>query len=354
MRPKQEASCSLRGDEDIVCSCRKLQAGTLAYRVDLTTQLDNKKGVIVKIEKAENMPVDAAGNRADIVLDPASTISRMNIGRLYTHYISGACRDVNKHLRALLGIREVKWSVDKLADAGESLISQAYEYLLTFYQCVSPTQYTFFSELNEEERLEHLSEVTQDKINALQLFIPIENPLSSVEMVKAIEAFVKPTYGPVSYVGNSGRRSTTLANVRIAPMYIMMLDKIADEWSSVSTGRLQNFGILSPTIKSEKFTFPFRNTPIRAYGESEFRLMFYSSVKLIAELIDRNNNPQTQRAIYAALLNAVKPTDIDCLVDRVEHPYGNAKNLQVVKHPLMAAGIKLVFKQEVGYGTPRT
>ncbi len=173
-------------------------------------------------------------------------------------------------------------------------------------------------------------------------------------MVKAVEAYVKPTYGPVSYVGNSGRRSTTIANVRIAPMYIMELDKIADEWSSVSTGRLQNFGILSPTIKSEKFSFPFRNTPIRAYGESEARLMCYSYAYLIAELMDRNNNPLTQRMMYAALLTALRPTDIQVLVDRKQHPYGNAKNLQVVKHPLVTAGINFVYSQETAYVITRT
>lgn len=292
------------------------------------------------------MPVDSDGNRADIVLDPASTISRMNIGRLYEHYVAGAARDVNRRLRTMLGITDQRWSVDRLSCLDESLIREAYTYLLTLYQCVSTRQYIFFKELDYEAILEHLSEVTQDKINAIQLYIPIDNDIDSIDMIKNLEALIKPTYGPVRYVGNSGRQSTTLANVRIAPMYIMLLDKIADEWSSVSSGRLQHFGILSPTIKSEKFTFPFRNSPIRAYGESEFRLWSYTYRFVIPELIDRNNNPQTQRIIYAKILTADKPTNIKLLIDRKQHPYGNAKNIQVVKHPLATAGIRVKFEKE--------
>lgn len=292
------------------------------------------------------MPIDSQGNRADIVLDPASTISRMNIGRLYEHYMSGAARDVRQQIRAMLGITGMSSSVDNIGSLDRKQVTAAYEYLLAFYKLVCTRQFEFFKRLGEEGVLEHLSECTKDKINALQLYIPIDNDINSVDMVRNVEALVKPTYGPVSYVGNSGRRSTTKANVRIAPMYFMLLDKITDEWSSVATGRLQHFGILSPNIKSEKFIFPFRNTPIRAYGEAELRILQLISQRYVAELIDRNNNPQTQRAMAVAILTADKPTRIPVLVDRRIHPFGNSKNIQVVKHPITTSGIRICYSKE--------
>jgi len=302
------------------------------------------KGVIVKIEKPENMPIDADGNRADVVFDPASTISRMNLGRLYEQYLNSASRDIAKHIRNLLGLSKAPCSVEKLSCCEETQIQQAYQHLLEYYRLVSDRQYTFFSSLTEDERMEHLADVVA---KGIYLYIPIDNNIDSVEMVRNVEAFVKPTYGPVSYVGNSGIRCTTKKSVRIAPMYIMLLDKIADEWSSVSTGRLQHFGVLSPTIKSEKFSFPYRNTPTRTVGETEGRIYAsYPGPLCIAEMMDISNNPQTQRHIVNNILSAPEPTNISKVVDRSVIPFGNSKNLQLVNHSLMCSGIRIAYVPE--------
>lgn len=298
----------------------------------------------MKLEKPENMPIDIDGNRADIVLDPASTISRMNIGRLYEHYVCGAARDVAKHIRNMLGIPYGPCSTEKISCVDDEIWRSAYHYLLSFYRIVSTKQYEFFNQLNDNDKLEHLASIVRDKI---YLFIPVDNDIDSVEMVKNIEQLVKPTYGPVSYVGNSGRRITTVNNIRIAPMYIMLLDKTPDEWSSVSTGRLQHFGILSTTIKSEKFSFPFRNSPIRAYGETELRILNgYTDPENTAELVDRNNNPATMRLMYYNLLETEKSTNVDCIVDRQQHRLGNAKNLQIVRHSMLVTGIEIIYESE--------
>jgi DNA-directed RNA polymerase beta subunit len=43
---------------------------------------------LCQIAKPEDMPVDQNGNRADIIMDPNSTVSRMNLGRVYEMYIN--------------------------------------------------------------------------------------------------------------------------------------------------------------------------------------------------------------------------------------------------------------------------
>ena len=96
----------------------------------------------------------------------------------------------------------------------------------------------------------------------------------------------------------------------------MLLDKIADDWSSVSSGKLQHFGVLAPMTKTEKFALPYRNSPVRTIGETEGRIFSgYCGREAIAEMMDRSNSPNTQRAVVWNILNSQNPTNIDKIVD---------------------------------------
>ena len=312
------------------------------------TDCHGGKGVICKIEEPENMPVDEAGNRADIVLDPASTISRMNLGRLYEHYLGGVSRDVSKLIRSMVGIDQGKASIERLYDVDQQTISQAYTILMKLYSLVSSKQYDFFNQqISDEQKLEHLKDIINDGI---LFYYPLNNEKDSVQMISDIEQHFKPIYGPVTYRGNSGQIRKTKNRVRIAPMYIMLLEKIADDWSSVSSARLQHFGILSPVIKSEKYGKPHRDSPTRTIGETEGRILTgYCGVEAIAEMMDRSNNPLSRRNLYWNLLNAAYPTNIENVVDRNYIQLGGSKPLQLVKHITTCAGFIPAYTPEKNY-----
>ena len=305
--------------------------------------LSGDKGVICAIEKPENMPVDANGNRADIVMDAASTISRMNLGRLYEHYISGAARDVSDRLRSMVNVKQC--DIGFIANLPDELFNQAYDYLLGFYKITSSRQYDYFSNaIDKEDKYEHLTDVIN---KGIYLYYPIESEKDTTKVIKDIEEHYKPVYGPVTYVGNSGQRVTTNSNVRIAPLYVMLLDKIADDWSSVSSGKLQHFGVLAPMTKSEKFMYPYRNSPVRTIGETEGRIFAgYCGREAIAEMMDRSNSPNTQRSVVWNILNAPNPGDIDHVIDRERIELGNTRPLQLVRHILGVAGLSLVYEPE--------
>lgn len=311
----------------------------------VTHYLNTKgKGVVCKIEKAENMPVDKDGNRADIVIDPTSTISRINIGRLYEHYINGVSRDIVNRVRTMLGIDKGKCSIDLLYSADTVVLKDVYNYMLSYFEITCTKQYEFYKALGEEDRYEVINNVINDD---LYTYLPVNNPKSNMDIVQELEAKFDPTYDKVSYVGNSGKKVVTKSKVRIAPMYIMALDKIADDWSAVSSGRLQHFGILSPIIKSEKFALPFRNSPVRSIGETESRIYVgYCGEEAMAEMMDRSNNPLTQRNMTWNILNADKPTKINNVVDRNLVPLGGSKPIQLVKHMLTASGFTPVYEPE--------
>lgn len=291
------------------------------------------------------MPVDADGNRADIVMDANSTISRMNFGRLYEQYINAASRDVVKYICSTLGIKKGDKKafgvLTELFNTNKPVFNKLYDYLMGYYSIISPKMFNHFSKLNEEEMFNHLFTVIKDN---LFLYIPTDNAPEPVEIIKQLEKHYKPIYSPVSYVGNSGLLITTKNNVRVGSLYVMLLEKIADAWSAVSSGKLQHFGILSQLTKADKFSQPTRNQAVKAIGEAEGRILVaYTGQKLIAEIMDRNNNPQTHKGIVMGILTADNPTNILKLVDRTKNPYGGAKPLQLVNHLTLCAGWKYSY-----------
>lgn len=297
------------------------------------------------------MPIDQYGVRADIIFCTIATINRMNIGRTYEHYIGSTTHHVARKVTESLGfVKGVEITSEQIACLDETLVNQNFSYLLRLYQIVSKVMHEEFSKFNYELKCEHLAEVVNNYgkyANGLFLYIPIANHDTLYNITKLLAQEFPVPRGPVTYRGDSGKLVTTNKAVRIGPMYVMALDKIADDWSSVSSARLQHFGILAVSSKAERNRTPYRNNPVRTIGETEGRIYAgYLGREAIAEMIDRSNNPQTQRSLYRSILDADKPTNIDKLVNRDVLPYGGAKPLLLIKHMLAAAGFKMVYKPE--------
>ena len=291
------------------------------------------------------MPMDEAGNRADIVMDANSTISRMNLARLYEQYTNAASRDVVKHCRARLGLEpsaKGRSVVQTVYYENRALFEEIYAYLMGYYQITSPKMYMWFtSGIEEEDRVQHLARVID---HGIYLYIPPDNPTEPVEMVKAIEAKYRPTYGPVTYIGNSGNKITTNEPVRIGSVYMMLLEKIADDGSAVSSSKLQNFGILAKLSKADKNAQPVKNQAVKIVGETEGRILAtHIGQKPMAEIMDRNNNPITHKHLVWNLLNADNPANVDSLVDRSQIPYNQTKPLQLVNHIAACSGYRYKY-----------
>lgn len=295
------------------------------------------------------MPVDQDGNRADIIMDPNSTISRMNIGRFYEQYFNAASRDVHKRICSSFNVKPFSSYSDAfsvVSNSPKEIVEKNYQYLLNYYKIMSPRMYNWFQDGKIPDTPE---QYISDIINrGVALYIPTDNEPMSEDIIlrleedrKIIDEYYKPLYGPVSYIGNSGKRVTTKNNARIGSVYFILLEKTGDDWNSVASGKLQHFGILSQITKQDKFSKPARNQAVRGSGEAEVRIMIsYIGPKYVAELMDRNNNPFTHNLICHQILSADVPTNIDNLVDRKLYPYGGSKPLQLVKHILEASGLR--------------
>jgi hypothetical protein len=128
---------------------------------------------------------------------------------------------------------------------------------------------------------------------------------------------------------------------------MMLLEKIADDWSAVSYGKTQSSGVLSSMTKSEKYTYPFRNNAVRTIGETEGRVFVgYCGQHAVAEMIDRANSPNTQKNMVWNILSAPNPSNIDYVVNRQMISYGGSKPLALTNHIFNCAGFKMVYDKE--------
>lgn len=312
------------------------------------TDCHGGKGVICKIMEPEDMPVDDAGNRADVIMDPNSTVSRMNLGRLYEQYFNCVKEAVVKKLREDLYLtgkeKNLIPTLKQIRTMEPERWQKAWDYLMTYHQIISEKQYLWFKDGTYKAPFEnYMASVLKDGIYD---YFPPDNQAYLPQQVKQCEETFHPPYTPVTYRGESGKMVRTVNRVRIGSVYMMLLEKIGDDWTAVSSGKTQHFGVLSQVGYADKYSQPTRTNPIRALGESEIRIyVSYAGPYVTADILDRNNNPQTHRAVLFSILRADKPTDIHSAVDRRLIPLGSSKPLQLLKHIAECSGWKFSYQK---------
>lgn len=289
------------------------------------------------------MPIDQDGNRAEFVMDGGATLNRMNLGRVYEQFINATSRDLVKELRSLLGGKDV--AEEELIN--NPMVAHAWSRLMRYYQIVSPRMHRWMTDGTYTQSMgHHLKQVMKEDV--LDIYYPPENETHPTKMIELLSKEFPSTYGPVLYQGNSGLMRKTKFPVRIGSLYILLLEKTGDDWTALSSGKWQNFGVLAQITTRDKFALPTRAQSIRAFGETEIRILdSYIGPILTAELQDRNNSITTHKQVLDAILSADKPTNILNAVDRTVNPLGNARPLQLVKHLAQCGGWRFAYKPHV-------
>jgi hypothetical protein len=313
------------------------------------TDLFGGKGVVVSIWEDEDMPVDADGNRAEMIFDQAAVNNRMIPGRLYEHIINGAARDMYKEVVRILGVQDrqrrgqMMQQLIRVQNERPQDLSRAWEYLLGFYAITVPKQAAIFR--NGEygsSPLSHLSYILSK--GHVVLYMRSDHELMLKNMVADIQRLYPSTFTPVTYRGASGNIVTTEEPIRIAPLSIIMLEKIADSWSAVASTRRQHAGVLATLSNADKYSERIRNQPTKAYGESEIRIVIsYSGTLTAAEILDRNNSVETHKAMCWSIFEAESPTRIARAVDRNVIPLDGSRSLQTVNHVWACSGMEMTW-----------
>lgn len=311
------------------------------------TGCHGNKGVICKISPDHEMPRDDEGNVAGIVMDPLSPWNRMNPGSLMEPFLSASRRDLRFEIIRTLGMndvhdRDVHKTLLQLEHSNPKLVDQVWNRLMHFYKIVSPKQYAWFVDgTYSQPRTTHLKYIiTKD----IYIYYPPDNSPEALDIEREVRTHFPSTFTPVTYTGNSGRIVRSKQNVRIGSAYILLLEKTADDWSAVSSGTLQHFGVLSQVTSSDKYANPTHVQAIRANGEAEVRIMAsYCGSYITADILDRNNNPLAHKFILRSILTADKPTSVASVIDRKKVPLGGSKPLQLVKHILSCGGVRFAY-----------
>jgi DNA-directed RNA polymerase beta subunit len=313
------------------------------------TNLGGCKGVVCAIWDDDKMPVDADGNRADIIMDPKAYVNRMTMSGLIAHFLTATSRDIAKRVRANFGIErgishyKAEKLITKAIETDSKSVQENWNYIMSYYQLASPIMYDHYSSftITSPEVISNLATICRDMI---YLYTPLEYSPDYSKVIPLINEKFKPLKGPVTITKENGERTLTKENVMIGSMYIILLEKIGDDLSAVSSAKLQHHGVLAQLGKLDKYSESIRNQPIKGLGEPDVRnFVAYCPMEFIAELMDRNNNPIVHKNIVRTILDAPKPTNIPKLVNRKELPFGSTKPIQFMDHLSQCSGWKFVY-----------
>lgn len=279
------------------------------------------------------MPVDKNGVRADVITDSASTISRMNLGRAYEAYMGAFSRDNKNRIIQYLNTKH------KGVITPEAM-TYIRGYLRDMYSFINTDMVKFIDSLNEEEIYSHIQEVVTDN---LYLYYPTDNEYNITDVITNIEnSPYKPLCDKVKYIDNTGVEVETKENVRVGVLYFMMLEKIANSYSAVSSSKVNNFGFLVKGNNVDKNRYPHSQTPVRFNAETENRILTaFTHPETVAEMMDLALNPNSHKAIIKSILESDIPYNHNFNIDRNLIPYGQTKSLQILKHMFNAAGFDI-------------
>jgi DNA-directed RNA polymerase beta subunit len=307
------------------------------------------KGVICRILPDEMMPVDKAGHRAEILVDPGSSIGRANPGRDYEMYFNAAAIHTEEQIYLMLDVKKKmgrEEAFEYLFRLGEARWKAAYDYLMGYYALGCPELIKLLEAspypIEDNDKLIYLTEVIEKGVGN---FKPPHQDMPNQDGVVAIEnSIYRPLYDTVSFIGELGQRVETVDKVRISSRYILVLEKVADDGAAVASANTQHDGIPSPQSKDNRYTSPVKRQPLRG-GEAEFRnFLANCGVEFSAEMIDRNNNPTTHEAMCYETLTADMPSNVENMVDRAKIPFGGAKPSQLIRHLMMVGGVKFRYQ----------
>ena len=298
---------------------------TVAWKL---TNSHGGKTVAVSIWDDDRMPVDSAGNRAEVIMDDISILKRINVGVFYEQYM-GAVLIKNRT------------DVMELMERGE--VDKAWEKIDLMYEIMSPIMSRRVREtiVTIARKREHIQSVIDD---GFYIFLPTHSPSMNNKMLSQLKKNFDVTYGPVKYKSIDDREITTKSPVLIGTNYMMLLNKIGDGWSAVTGAKLQHHGLPAKLNSSDRNLAPGRKNPVKFPAEAEIRAMVGAAgTEIAVDITDRSNNPVVNQEICRSILTSANPSDIEDSPKRKINPYGGNRALKQTIHLLDSMGIELTY-----------
>ena len=295
------------------------------------TNCHGGKAVVVSVWDDDRMPIDADGNRAEVIMDDVSILKRINIGVFYEQFMGAVLiktrTEIKNHMET--------GNVDKAWDRIELL-----------YRIISPLMFRRVKETitTMARKREHIQSIINE---GFYIYLPTHSPSMNNKMLKELKSNFPVCYGPIKYKSVDGREITTKRPILIGTNYMMLLNKIGDGWSAVTGAKLQHHGLPAKLNPSDRNLAPGRRNPVKFPAEAEVRSMVGASdTETAVDITDRSNNPIVNRSICMNILSSDNPSDIEDSADRVNNPYGGNRALRLTTHLLECKGLEFVYGED--------
>ncbi len=284
------------------------------------------KGIVGQIVPDENMPIDAFGNRVELMMSENAMLRRTNFNRGFENYVNAARRDAQIHIVDLYE---------------EGKVEEAFDYLLRFTGAVNPEWSYAIEEAHSEKesRLDLLDAMATGE-ETLRLWVPSDNKYPMDQILRNMRNDFPPRKSKLRVTMEDGSIEYTEAEFAVGELYMVRLDKWGGEFSAVAAGRFQAFGTIAKQHSSDKHRRPVRENPIKHIGESEVRhQQAYIGGDVCADAHDRSNNPAVADNVIMSILSAEVPSNIEHAVDRKKHPLGHNRVMEINRHVMRCDGI---------------
>lgn len=326
------------------------------YRIEVVIQYDvvptygfkitdtaGCKGVFCGFWPKERMPVNAIGRRCDVIMAPRAVPNRMDFGAALEHFINGVSSDfiyfVSRELKLPENptVGEVKMSMNQEPELWEYLARKFWRFL--FY--VSPDH----AYALQDNGVDMKAELAHAIVNRIFHHMPPGAQNEHVQIPIDVTRMFPQVYGPLTYIDHNGVKRETIENARIGSKYYLLLEKICNDWLATNSARLQIFGFLTPVPKHLKYKRPMNDKAVKQMSETEIRhALAYIDGMVVADSVDMSSSPQTHEAVCHELLTSPDVMNIERVVNRDVNGYTGHVGLLMLKHMLMCAGIRLIYK----------
>lgn len=324
------------------------------YRIEITTistitpnlgfkmtDIHAAKGVICRVLPDHMMPRDSLGNVVDVITDSMSTISRMNLGRAYQAFFGATSRDERQRF---LNQFSAKYGPDFLYKLQKDDLAYIRSHLHSLYSKINEDMEEFIVSLSEEELFAHFKRIVEHN---LSIYYPPDNSYNVTDVISNIESSVHaPHLGKLTYIDELGNMVTTDEDIRIGQLYFMFLEKIANNYSGVSSSKVNNFGFPVKGTNLDKFKYPHSLTPTKTLGETEKRILqSFAPPEVIADMVDVTLNPISHKLLIKGILEGKTGFDPNFNIDREKVNYGQTKSQMILKHIFNACGFDYVYEE---------
>lgn len=299
------------------------------------TTMHGGKGIISGVRPDAEMPMDANGIQSHMLMNPNSTIHRMNLGGKYEGYITTAVHMVNMKLKSMTDAKSIK-----------SNYKAMYGYVLGFLEIFGTEQYDVINSLDDKSKLDFITHIYNEPIG-LQVFLPIDSAKNNAAIVTDLR---NSPYAPIDthfFIEENGEMIPSVSKGMCEMMYIFLLNKTGETGLSVASAKLNHFGLPTAPNTELKQRMCYNGAPTKILSETETRLILSTAgVETLAELRDRNLNHDSHYQIYEKLLTAPKPTNINAIIDRKITPFSGDVPSQIFKTVTNAMGVNIAVHKK--------